>query len=131
MRNDGSKAVLPFETQKACVIGRQKILDQLEDATLSWLDPDDFPFGCRDRQGCAKARLWLAVSVFKPFAAPNRSLQAFGELETEGLGLCKACYDHAYRKHEEGRSKMWDMMPENFGFPPWNELKKLDRWPES
>jgi len=123
-RDDGSRAVLFPEARQACIIGRQRILEQLEDTTLSWLDHDG-PLDCRDQRKCAKARQSLALSTFKPLLDPYLCLQSWGEVETGAL--CKACCDYARVKHAQGRSRMWKMMPEIFGFPPWDELKKLDR----
>ena len=84
------------------------------------------PFDCSDQIECEKARQSLALSAFKPLfkLAPSCCLEPWGEVEKV---LSKPCCNYAKVKHAEDRSKMWKMMPEMFGFPPWDELKKLDR----
>ena len=95
-------------------------------ATLSWVKPDADGFNSvcgGNRRRCAMTRHSFAASIFEPSAL---GLQTWEEVHADVL--CEACCESARAKYEEGRLKMWEMMPENFGFPPWDELKKLDRW---
>lgn len=67
----------------------------------------------------------LAISTFRPFVDFGLCLESWYDVKTGDL--CGACCHNAEVSHGDGRSDMWDMMPENFGFLPWDELKKLDR----
>ncbi len=125
MRDDGSITHLPPETQRACILGKEKILTEQANATLAWLDNEFISDDCFNPKQCTNVCSGLLVSIYKPMPEPCRSLEKW-EMVRKGL-LCTICREEAERIHEAGRQKMWDMMPQNFGFPPWTELKKLDR----
>jgi len=125
MREDGSIAHLPPETQRACILGREKILTGQANATLAWLDNEFISDDCSSPNQCTDVCSTLLVSIYKPMPEPCRSLEKWEMLHAGSL--CTPCREEAERIQEAGRQKMWDMMPQNFGFPPWNELEKLDR----
>jgi len=124
-RDDGSIATLPPAVQRVCILGREKILVEQADATLAWLDNEEVSSECESPSDCAKACTNLVLWVWKPTPEPCRSLEKWAQIMKRGL--CSACVDEAERIHEAGRQKMWDLMPLNFGFVGWDELKKLDR----
>ena len=124
-RDDGTLATLPPAVQRVCVLGREKILVEQADATLAWLDNEEVSGECENSLECARVCTNLVSWVWKPMPEPCRSLEKWSMIPKDRL--CLACIEEASKIHEAGRQKMWDMMPLNFGFPAWDELKKLDR----
>lgn len=120
-RDDGTVARLPFSIQKACILGREKILIAQAEHTLGWLDDEEISDRCENPMACARACLEISRCIWKPMPDVSRGLEKWSDVKTDGL--CRSCREDAKEIHQDGRQKMWEMLPSFFDLPDWEELK--------
>ncbi|KAF8989031.1 hypothetical protein BDQ17DRAFT_1393350 [Cyathus striatus] len=115
IREDGSVAQLPHFLQKASQAS----------STLAWVDGNsDMCTSCINPMGCSSARALITRKIWKPVPDCSRSLERWSDAPS--AGLCKPCMLSARDIHEQGRRRMWELLPSFFGLPPWDELKNCE-----
>lgn len=81
---------------------------------------EDLPVrGCSSEKRCQRFRDHQFREYVEP-PATLRPVTAWNGVWDESL--CDECRDYAYDTHNEGRQRVWDSLPELFGFPPWEEI---------
>jgi hypothetical protein len=83
-RDDGTLARLPFSIQKACILGREKILIAQAEHTLRWLDDEEISDRCENPSACARACLEISRCIWKPMPDVSRGLEKWSDVKTDG-----------------------------------------------
>ncbi|KII91856.1 hypothetical protein PLICRDRAFT_136372 [Plicaturopsis crispa FD-325 SS-3] len=117
-------ASLSPENSRACLVGREDLMDAQLEHTFSWLAKPPtagrcgYPVRCMDER-----RRILAEMMVSPII-----LTALNEWDEEpskeGLNLCHSCRAEAQIAHNSGRQAIWDALPSYFGLPRWDALLK-------
>ncbi|KAJ6509171.1 hypothetical protein C8R47DRAFT_1208369 [Mycena vitilis] len=99
------------------------------DVTRFLHEPVTIP-GCSDGHRCMVLRLRAIEMVRHDRASPKFQadplLLWYGFQDWKRLsGLCLACRDALTKTHEEARLAFWDQLPQMYGLPPWEELRKM------
>ncbi|KAJ7684273.1 hypothetical protein DFH06DRAFT_1155170 [Mycena polygramma] len=127
---NGRSAQLSDEDQTAFVNGYcAQINTGPSDVTRFLHEPATIP-GCSDGHRCMVLRLRAIEMVRHDRASPR--FQADPLLLWHGLddwkrllGICLACGDALTETHMEARLAFWDQLPQMYGLPPWEELRKM------
>lgn len=124
-RKDGTRITLSPTDQRACVVGRDKLmLAQWEpDNTLGWASTKSGSRDCQHPTECRRSKdVHFRISVLSDV---NSALSAVSKLDRMKIKsqLCSPCLQSATTTMGEGRKKMWDSLPSFFDLPPWRELK--------
>ncbi|KAF7297679.1 BTB domain-containing protein [Mycena kentingensis (nom. inval.)] len=105
--------------------GHLRVLELPESTTMRWLLPGHLPGlaclrpeQCKATQGKRSAEIMLKIFDRPSFLDHWKA--AWGE------GLCKQCVTAAKNVYRAERAKCWEKLPSLFGFPDWEELKKMD-----
>ncbi|KAJ7490879.1 hypothetical protein FB451DRAFT_1124445 [Mycena latifolia] len=74
--------------------------------------------------GCTAERLRiLGYSLQMNMLYPFMPLDVWGTEDWEMLeNVCPTCLTVLRRKHQDARQAFWDMLPDIYGLPPWDEL---------
>ncbi|KAJ7169052.1 hypothetical protein C8R43DRAFT_982058 [Mycena crocata] len=123
LREDGTRIVLSPADQKACVIGREKLLlGQWErDNTLGWCH--ETCEDCLDPVRCTSKKNQLFRSHVLAGALYALSTVSTAEKNFASKHLCPSCQKALKTMMTNGRGKMWEELPAFFGLPPWSELQ--------
>lgn len=122
-RDDGTVAQLPPLAQKACLFGRERIINALADYTYSWLDGEGVSELC-ESTSCEKASLKMIHNIWRPRPDPTIALKKWSDVEV--VGLCGDCLDEAEGVHEVGRLLLWGKLPSLFDLPSWSGLTNFE-----
>ncbi|KAF9527333.1 hypothetical protein CPB83DRAFT_401511 [Crepidotus variabilis] len=128
-REDGSRATIPFASQRACILGRDKILREAPTVVFSWCQQSTpLPQFCVSQALCRAARNAVVQEIWNRNCDDLETyLNPVDSWQVGNYKLCNVCLHHARNKHNEGRRKMWDALPTYFGLPPWDELLEQAR----
>jgi len=118
--DEGSLESLCVEDIKACSVAQRTLLRLQATKTFSWLN-DLTPGDCATWLRCATAKKEFFFDQFYPSPPfmPFRSWKDSWEIE-----MCSECLADAHRRHDQGRTTVWDKLPSIFGLPAWDELLK-------
>ncbi|KAJ3548717.1 hypothetical protein NMY22_g1157 [Coprinellus aureogranulatus] len=127
-----SKPTLPPDAQRACLAGRQKLIDRFN-VVFSWVDT--LPTTeCSSFVQCSKLSRALVNALWRPEPGLVRLIDTWSWL-TKYLAdhsghpvdlnqLCAFCSTMAKEKYESYREETWDQLPSYFGLPGWDVLNK-------
>ena len=123
VRDDGHYAILSAENQKACLRGRERLIETQHSHTFKWMDATDVTLspGCSNIEKCNQWRMSLFCKTFRgqPVCCPLVSW-----LSDDGGGFCGPCVSSSRAMFEVGRANIWNELPSTFGLPTWEELVK-------
>lgn len=122
-RDDGTIAQLPPVAQKACLLGREKLIIALADDTYEWLNGEKICEDC-ESTSCEKACLKMIQNIWRPRPDPTIALKKW--LDVEVVGLCYLCLPEAEEIHEAGRYNLWYKLPSLFDLPSWSGLTNFE-----
>ncbi|KIM45345.1 hypothetical protein M413DRAFT_442019 [Hebeloma cylindrosporum] len=129
-RDDGSEAILSSDAQRACIQGRDEILEDIPRQTFQWMDPTEYSDVCQNAAVCFRILSYSVVLLWK--SGRVTASDAFSQREQmdaylDGGGeLCSVCRETSRFIHSAGRSKMWASLPSYFDLGSWKELEKED-----
>ncbi|KAH6907666.1 hypothetical protein BKA70DRAFT_1283635 [Coprinopsis sp. MPI-PUGE-AT-0042] len=123
------KARLPFEVQRTCILGRERLLQSLHQFTFAWVSGVG-----RQRRGMSRSlqlrqdRRIFDEEIWMPLADPTRALERWNDFLDgcpSALKLCQICLEDARVFHEAGRRRAWDRLPLVFDLPEWQHLQNF------
>lgn len=123
------KARLPFDVQRTCILGRERLLQSLNQFTFAWVTGVGVSEeGCQDPYNCAKIGVGLMKEIWMPLADPTRALERWSEFLAgcpAATKLCQICLEDAKVFHDAGRKRCWDHLPLFFDLPEWAHLQNF------
>ncbi|KAF9033641.1 hypothetical protein BJ165DRAFT_1357117 [Panaeolus papilionaceus] len=124
---DGRKMTLPFQTQRNCVVGKEKLLAEMA-VVQGWLLDNPVHVACLQPTSCTATFRSMSERVFKvpqqPSAAFTPWEEMFPDISTGFLVLCNYCKGKAKQLYNEGRLELWDALPQILGLQTWEDLKR-------
>lgn len=121
--NDGREVQLSHEDTCVLSVGWLKLIEAQHQYTYKWLyQTAPISAFCSSKGACFSARANCVLELFTPIPTVS-GLDTWGQWATD-LTLCAACKVAAKACHDEGRQKIWQMLPSFFGLPEWTELLK-------
>ena len=120
----GKQVQLSPEDKSTLLEGWLKIVKAQREHTYAWLhQTTPVSVSCLSKSGCFTARATCVLEAFTPIPSVS-GLNLFRDGPTDGVELCVHCETAAKIYHNEGREKLWQILPSFFGLPEWNELLK-------
>ena len=121
---DDKQVQLSLEDKCTLLEGWHTIAGAQHKHTYRWLhQTTPLSVSCRSKSSCHTARSTLVLKEFTPIPSIS-GLNLFEEWPTDGIKLCAHCETAAKTYHDEGRKRLWQMLPSFFGLPKWDELLK-------
>ena len=121
--DDGKQVQLSPEDKSTLLEGCLKIVEAQREHSYGWLhQTTPVSLSCLSKSGCFTARATRVMEVTSILSISGLNL--FEEWPIGGIKLCVHCETAAKTYHNEGRKKLWQMLPSFFGLPEWNELLK-------
>lgn len=118
-REDGTDALLSTGDQLACYSSHRQLLRLQGTTAYAWLSAEGIQQSCQSPRVCSSTRKLHVLHEFFPLAC----LQGLEKWSDFGA-MCAHCVQVAQQGHSEGRKAFWDKLPEVFGLPGWDTLKK-------
>ncbi|KAF9000614.1 hypothetical protein BDQ17DRAFT_1359229 [Cyathus striatus] len=129
---DGEHIELGWLDKRACIRGREKLSRIVRNELFKFATPlaDPNP-ECRTPELCALGRMKLAKGMETLY---SRAVEASWALrlkcpvswKTYGKDVCDSCMQQAQTQYNSERARIWDLLPEIFDLPSWQELRKQD-----
>ncbi|KAJ3516383.1 hypothetical protein NMY22_g14223 [Coprinellus aureogranulatus] len=131
---------MSLQAQKACLIGRQRLIYRF-DLAFAWIaELGTKPEVCLDQHRCRDVVRDLADLLWRPephlrfmvhdWETFERKLRKY-DIQLQFIQdsaidlkkqLCAGCYDLARRRHLEEREITWNLLPSYFDLPDWDVL---------
>ena len=122
--DDGKQVQLSPEDKSTLLEGWLRIVKAQREHTYAWLhQTTPVSVSCLSKSSCFAARSACVLKEFTPIP-PISGLNLFRDWPTDEVKLCIHCETVAKTCHNEGRERLWQMLPSFFGLPEWNELLK-------
>ncbi|KIJ57990.1 hypothetical protein HYDPIDRAFT_103482 [Hydnomerulius pinastri MD-312] len=113
---DGAHCTLSPINQRACLIGRDKLVE-LQSSSFHLLAD----FKCADRLKCMEGRERILRDVWHP----NFQRNPFATWDSKwDLSFCSPCLAHRKNLCERCRKRAWDALPSVFGLGSWEEIER-------
>lgn len=130
-KHNGTRATLSPAMLRACLEGRERLMESLSAVSYKWLikDPGQPFSSCARAQSCNVFFHQLSRRIWLPIPDLDYCLDKSWDdiIEEIAHPLCEECDANAREYHEEGRKALWEKLPSIFGFGSWEEVKKMDR----